>query len=208
MNLEHLGDSLDYWKGEVFRQLRINGWLQDFAVEPMISDEQPWNSQNIRVYRHLLSLEDSEPVFHKNAVFSHQPREAYFTEITHRGDLFLDPDNGITTGEASVKHVCVEDIHSYFRGDFVMDPSLLVFQHAGHDVFANRIKEIVKKVISPENNLDRNLYCCSYECGKVAMLFFSVNRRRMLTIPKIFSNYIGSGGRSNIKIWSRQLLNI
>jgi len=201
MNAEHLGDALDHWKGAIIRQLHTNDWLQEFAVEPMISDQQPWDPQNIRVYRRLLGLHDNEPVFHTNAVFRHQTREAYFAELTHRGDLFLDPDTGIATGAADDAHITLEDIHSLFRGDYVIDRCLVVFQPAARGFFSLRIKEITERVIAAENNLDRDLYCCSYKCGRVAMLFFSVNRGRLLKLPGIFDGFIGSGGSSKIRIW-------
>ena len=201
MNLEHLGDALDHWKGAIFSQLRNNDWFRDFAVDPMITNQTPWDDADTGVYRKLLDLEDNEPVLHANALFSHQTRQQYFKELIHGGDMFLDPDTGIATAPTDAQHVTVDEIHSLFRGDYMEDRTILVFQHAGHDPFAARIEQLAGRVIAPENNLDRDLYCCSYECGRVAMLFLSVNRDRLMSVPKIFSGFIGTGGRSVVRMW-------
>ena len=98
MNLMYLGDALDHWKGSLFESLQREKLVNGFAVDPMASDLSSWRDEDFQLLARLLRI-DSRQVLHHNASLS--DRQAYFDEIKHVGDLFLDPDTGVATGHVS-----------------------------------------------------------------------------------------------------------
>src|SRR6266542_4206536 len=104
MNLTFLGDALDHWKGSLFESLSRAGILRNFAVDPMASDLPAWRPEDFLLFAQLLRVDRSQIVEHQADLGD---RSRYFAEITHSGDLFLDPDTGVATGRpgASRQHL-------------------------------------------------------------------------------------------------------
>src|ERR1700688_2197719 len=96
MNLRYLGDALDHWKGSLFEYLQNATLLRELAVDAMAGDAEQWQLADWKLFANLLRVKEAQVVPHTQLLAV--DRAAYFKEITHRGDLFLDPDTGIATG--------------------------------------------------------------------------------------------------------------
>lgn len=124
MNRKFLGDALDHWKGSLFQSLQAADLLQDFAVDPMATDARPWKPGDFTVFTRLLHVNPSQIVPHRATL---RDRAKYFAEISHHGDLFLDPDTGIATGRVKLAHVSPSEIGDLL--DARTNRLLLVYQH-------------------------------------------------------------------------------
>src|SRR3972149_2504086 len=97
MNLLFLGDALDYWKGALLADLRdarlLNG---SFAVDPMATDLAHWTPPDYELFAQLLRIGPHQILRHRYSLAT--DRIAYFRDLPHAGDLFLDPDTGVATG--------------------------------------------------------------------------------------------------------------
>lgn len=93
--MQFLGDALDHWKGSIFSRLRKAGLLEDFSVDPMLTDSEDWNTADFRLYADLLQVSIDQILRHK--IDLKEDRSKYFAKIEHSGDLFLDPDTGIAS---------------------------------------------------------------------------------------------------------------
>jgi len=134
LNLNFLGDALDHWKGSLFESLQEAQVLQDFAVDPMASDLGSWNSEDFLILARLLRITPAQIIRHQVSL---RERARYFGEISHRGDLFLDPDTGVATRR--VKDHCryVNPPEIGVLLDASPDRLLAVYQH----VRAQRVSE-------------------------------------------------------------------
>ncbi len=183
MNLEFLGDALDYWKGALFASLQKEKVLRDFAADPMPTDQDSWRKEDRELYARLLRIKQSQVIRHKVPL---QERAKYFGEIAHKGDLFLDPDTGVATGRVKQKHISPLDIKKLF--DRSADRLLLIYQHGDRSkpvsLRVQEVTDILGKVIRP-------LSWCSYEATMVAMLFFSFQRARIEQVAKRFRALLG-----------------
>jgi hypothetical protein len=47
MNLTHLGDALDHWKGSLLKRFLSENLLQDFRVDAMLSDRADWTERDL-----------------------------------------------------------------------------------------------------------------------------------------------------------------
>jgi hypothetical protein len=90
-----------------------------------------------------------------------QQRAKYFEEISHNGDVFLDPDIGVATGRVRPTHISPPEI-----GHHLASPPnrlLAVYQHVrGHRV-PSRVDAVLKAV---EKDIGRFTWA-SYESGTV-----------------------------------------
>jgi hypothetical protein len=166
MNLAHLGDALDHWKGSLIEL--IGG--RNVRVVPMFTDDKPWTEQQIEAYARLLHLKP-EDILKGDIVFSGKTRRDYFHDLGEN-DLFLDPDTGIAPdGERAKKgHIRLSEIASLLSGS----PSrmLLIYQHASRNK-----RGLIKKL----NLLRGGLAECdifAYDSGSVGMVFIFRNRER------------------------------
>ena len=73
MNLAHLGDALDHWKGSLIEL--IGG--KNVRVVPMFTDDKPWTEQQIEAYARLLRIRP-EAVLKRDGCFSGKTRTSYF----------------------------------------------------------------------------------------------------------------------------------
>ena len=63
MNSKFLGDEFDHWKGSIIQRLLSEGLLENFSVEPMITDVEPWDENTMSTYIRLLDLLGTVTVF-------------------------------------------------------------------------------------------------------------------------------------------------
>jgi hypothetical protein len=195
MNLRYLGDALDHWKGSPFERLQRARLLRSFAVDAMATDAEDWQSTDLALFADLLRIEQPQILRHKHLL--EIDRRGYFSEITHEGDLFLDPDTGSATGKVgdASQYMFAKEVHGLLTGQ----PArvLAVYQH----IRAQKTRDRLQRVISTVKLPDQPFTCCSYESGTVAMLFFSREDRRIGAIHRHFLDYLGRHAPGRIYRW-------
>jgi hypothetical protein len=98
MNITHLADALDCWKGWLIT--RALPELRDLRVLPMLTDAQAWTDDHHALYAKMMAVPASS-ILLRNVAFTHAARAEYFAqpELTASlgtdADLFVDPDTGI-----------------------------------------------------------------------------------------------------------------
>jgi hypothetical protein len=170
MNLDHLGDALDHWKGSLIEMICTEG----VRVVPMLTDRDRWTEQHVETYARLLHLRP-EDILKKgeNDLFSSKTRDTYFRDVGQH-DLFLDPDTGIAPDDkdAEKKHIRTSEI----AGLLSATPSrmLLIYQHA------SRNKDGLRKKLNLLRSMEglRGCDIFAYDSGAVAMVVISRNRER------------------------------
>jgi len=191
MNVEFLGDALDHWKGSLFRSLRRGDLLLDLAVEPMFSDAGFWKASAVRAYARLLGVPAERIVRHRRGLGD---RDAYFEEIHHSRDLFLDPDTGVAVGaRCDRKHVAPGEVARLLMAE--RHRVVAVYQHSGREEWPSRIRRVVRRVA---RKVDRPLVWSSYQSAAAAMLFFAVGTRRPLAIQAHFARELGAQARHRL----------
>ena len=192
MNLRYLGDALDHWKGSLFERLQRASLLRSFAVDAMATDAEDWQPSDFALFANLLRVEERQILRHKDQL--EIDRGGYFSEITHGGDLFLDPDTGLATGKVGVlsQYLFANEVH----GLLARQPGcvLAVYQH----IRAQKTRDRLQRVISSLKLPDQPFTCCSYESGTVAMLFFSRDAARVEALHQHFVNWLGRHGPGRI----------
>jgi hypothetical protein len=194
MKLEFLGDAFDYWKGALFSRLQREGILVDFMVDPMLTDPENWRTSDFRLYADLLQITEDQILRHERKL--QKERAQYFAEITHTGDLFLDPDTGIDLRHARhnniERYVKVSEIHQLIRGN--LPRVLCIYQH----LRGKKIEDIVRELRLALAEGGTRVYGFSYKTPPVAMLFMSVSRSRIKVLNQYFRNYLGR--HSKVKV--------
>lgn len=184
LNLRYLGDALDHWKGSLFEFLIGERLLQDFVVDPMATDGECWTATDISLFARLLRVRQAQILRHKAALAA---RSAYFAEIQHAGDLFLDPDTGIDTrsGTPIDKYVKASELTVLLNSP----PTrvVAVYQH----VRAQRTCDRVDACLQTLRYGHGRIGWCSYESGNVAMIFLSRNIERTTAISDGFGRLLG-----------------
>lgn len=180
--IKHLGDTADFWKGGMIEDLESSGLLSDLAVDPMIADDAEWQSSTYALYQKLLRINKSQIIVHRKSL--QKNRGEYLNEITHRGDLFFDPNpnTGIRTSSGKPKEhylLPVEIKHAVGHNSTRL---VLVYQHASRDLLRKRVIDVFNHV-RKENP---QIACCSYEAGNAAMVYFSISTSR---IKGIYDRY-------------------
>jgi hypothetical protein len=195
VNLQFLGDALDHWKGSVFEQLQQAGQLKNFMVDAMASDSANWQPEDWSLFAKLLRVTPVQIIDHKESL--NGIRDNYFREVPRSGDIFLDPDTGIQTGK-------VEEPRQYLKPVELAEllgtdkcRLVAVYQH----VRAQRTKDRVAKVLVAVRGLRSDSHCLSYESGTVAMLFFSLDRSRVISLMEFFNKFLGSHTKRRIGLW-------
>jgi len=185
MNLRFLGDALDYWKGSLFFRLQREGILIDFLVDQMLTDPKDWRESDFQLYADLLQIRRGQILQHKRKL--KEEREQYFTEVTHTGDLFLDPDTGITLRYTSriERYIKISEICQLLRGN--LPRILCIYQH----IRGKKTKDRVTALVSAIGKSGAKVYCCSYQTPTVAMLFISARQNRIKPVYEYFKNYLG-----------------
>ena len=193
MNLKYLGDALDHWKGSLFEYLVNEGVLHEFAVDPMASDLLEWDETDYSLFARLLRIKESQIILHRVPL---RDRGRYFAEITHKGDLFLDPDTGIATnrGGKEEQYIRPREVASLL-GD-VPSRLLAVYQH----VRAQKVMVRVDTCIATVAMDIENFGWCSYESGTVAMLFLSRREDRTQVVAKALEYLLGRHAVQRVRV--------
>ncbi|HET9283013.1 MAG TPA: hypothetical protein VFR24_13725 [Candidatus Angelobacter sp.] len=189
MNLRYLGDALDHWKGSLFESLQNANVLANFAVDPMCTDPEAWQSSDFSFYARLLHIRAEQIVRHEHTL---RERKAYFTEIKHQGDLFLDPDTGISTSATNSQYLRPREIGELLER--VFERILVIYQHVRAQKCAIRIDNVISAV---ESRIDRFRWC-SYESPTVAMLFMS-RSSRIHEVVDHFKTILGKHAETRIR---------
>lgn len=186
MDLEHLGDALDYWKGSLFGSLHRSNVLRGFAVDPMASDWPNWKPEDVLLYTCLLRIDKAQLIPHTVCLAS---REQYFGEIKHTGDLFLDPDVGIATGKRKdPQHVIPAEIGPLLSTSGRL---LAVYQHVRGNT-SQRVDQVC-------HVLDEQIAWCSYESPTAAMIFLSRSHQRVAMVTAHFRRLLHGYARRRIR---------
>jgi len=189
MNLRYLGDALDHWKGSLFSILAERELLNDLAVDPMATDQSAWRAEDFELYAMLLRIASTRVLRHQRTLAA---RSAYFAEIRHSGDIFLDPDTGIATGavKAKVQYVEPADVcRLLFSG---MNRAVVVYQHVRAQRTCDRVDAVVRVFPS-------EIRWCSYESGSVAMMFFSMAPWRVEELTGWLNEFLGRHAAGRIR---------
>jgi len=157
----------------------------------MVTNCQPWCEENLQTYERLLHLEQNM-ICHNGTPFLGR-RQDYFAGIQHRGDLFLDPDTGISIGRVSRKHITIQEICNLLNVNHKR--VLMIYQHSARGNFHELLTEIIDNCLRYDEGV---LYYCVYEGGRVAMFFISRNRKRIQAIQNGLRLYINDQGR---RVW-------
>ena len=195
MNLKFLGDALDHWKGSLFQCLCAGQVLHDFAVNPMATDQESWKEADFEAYARLLRITPAQIIRHQ--VTLHE-RAKYFGEIQHQGDLFLDPDTGVTT--PGVKGDRDRYVTPAELGQLLDRPTerlLIIYQH----VRGKRVSDRVDNVVNTLRDEIGNFSGCSYESPTVAMLFLSRLPVRTTSVAEHFETLLGRHADGRIRLF-------
>jgi len=185
MNLTHLGDALDHWKGSLIEL--IGG--KNLRVVPMFTDT--WNAQQIEAYARLLHVRP-EDVLKRDTCFSSKSRKGYCCDLGEY-DLFLDPDTGIAAdNKASEKHVSSTEI----AGLLSVAPSrlLLIYQHASRK--KDGIREKINLLRSAEGLKGCDIF--AYDSGAVSMVVMSRDHERAHEALTRLKNLLGEFASARI----------
>ena len=198
MNLQYLGDALDHWKGSLFEYLQAQCVLRDFAVDPMATDRYEWNEADFSLFARLLRIKRSQIIPHEVSLLS---RPQYFAEITHGGDIFLDPDTGIATSRSSqiAKYVRPPELATLLRS--AHGRVVVVYQHV-------RAQKTCARVDGCLNAIAKEIATgwCSYESSTVAMLFFCDEDERTHNIAKTLKELLGRHAERRVRCGARSRL--
>ena len=194
MNLQFLGDALDYWKGSVFEVLQQSDLLRDFKVDTMASDSEDWQETDHRLYARLLRIDQQQLIAHKNTLSGN--RSKYFKEIPINSDLFLDPDTGFKTGP--VRSLPQYLTPAEFLDLLKPDRIVAVYQHVRAQKTRNRVEEVLK-VLHRETS---GFSCTSYESGTVALLFFCLQNKRIEEIRDYFHELLEKHASKRVGYWN------
>ena len=191
MNLAYLGDVLDHWKGSLFEFLKAERLLRDLAVDPMANDGDKWTADDFALFARLLHVTKSQILRHESPLAT---RVRYFAEITHKGDLFLDPDTGIDTGGGSPidRYVKPRELASLLGADGRV---VAVYQHVRAQKTCVRVDGCLRAIADVVGGAG----WCSYESGTVAMLLLSRDPARTTAIAKGFGRLLGKHAAGRVR---------
>jgi hypothetical protein len=189
MNLKYLGDALDHWKGSLFESLQNANVLRDFSVDPMGTDAESWQSADFALYARLLHVRVEQVIKHLHTL---KDRNAYFAEISHQGDLFLDPDTGVSTSAANNQYLRPRELGQLL--DRATQRMLVVYQHIRAQKCAVRIDNVIWVLESQAGRF----HWCSYESPSVALLFIS-RSPRPLEVTVHFKSILGRHSENRIR---------
>lgn len=195
MRLQFLGDALDHWKGSLFQRLCGEGLLKNLHVEPMITDSRIWTLEELCAYTVLLNIKDRNFILHSDTTFTGN-RLDYFNSIQHQGDLFLDPDTGIATGNPNRRHITIQEIELLLNKN--PNRVLVIYQHTRQGItMSQRVDEVIKSLLREINDIS----CTSYESALVAMIFVSKRKERIKSINRYLHGLLCHAVKNRVRIW-------
>lgn len=194
MNLTHLADALDHWKGSVIRLLRSE--IPDPCVLPMLTDPDNWNFDLFSVYARLLGVDPGMILKKDVQILPDDEREEYFS-IDSQFDLFVDPDTGIGDGRTVPEE----------RDRYIMPPEitglvpnrsprlLLIYQHAPWGEPTRR-PHIIGRVRTLKTIIGKQCVF-AYFAGQVSMVFVSRDSARLNRVRQHLENLLGPVARGD-----------
>lgn len=189
MNLTHLGDALDFWKGSVIGALAGWGHLHDVHVLPMITDSpirEEWRDRHFALYAALLRV-GQERILRQDVDFTAATRAEYFHTGLDVGDIFVDPDTGIEpTTRGGTKHIRRQEIAMLLPEE--ARRIVLVYQHAYRkdDYAAATLKQIVA------DDCLRGCRAFAYKGGSVSMIFIARDATRLGTVRDAMHSFFSA----------------
>jgi hypothetical protein len=179
MNLKHLGDALDHWKGSVMDLVDDN----NLRVLPMLTDQHRWTKNHFDVYAKLLRRKTND-ILKKNVLFPCQTRSDYFTGLPEY-DLFIDPDTGIASDKNRKKeHISAAEIASLLPRS--SSRLLMIYQNR---FVMKEMKETLKRVLAFEGLTEFHLF--AYAAGAVGMVFISRSPKRIAEALTRLRSFLG-----------------
>ena len=181
MNLKHLGDALDFWKGGLIG--RLEGVLNDGHILPMFTDApNAWTPDRLLLYAHLTGMDVSRILRH-DISFRLTNRRNYFDNlpIANHVDLFVDPDTGIEPaggGNCKYKYIKLDELARLLPES--SSRILLVYQHKPRT--KDWPSECLKRTAKALQLEDRCLF--AYNAGDASMIFLSRDGRRLTVVRK------------------------
>ena len=172
MNLNVLGDALDFWKGRLLNRLTSAGLLLNLEVHPLLTDQQEWQDPDFALYAELLMI--LPQAIHPIAGVENTA-----------GDLFLDPNIGVQTSPVPVAEQVnyVTSIEVARLANASPSRVVAVYQHVSRRPVRDRVGAVVARLQAVEPGLS----VCSVESGTVAMLFASRSAERVRSIDQSFA---------------------
>ncbi len=147
-------------------------------MDPMLTDPGSWQAEDFGIYAHLLRIMPAMIIPHEADLHN---RFAYFLEISHKGDLFLDPDIGVATGSVKEppKYIRPSEVNDLLEGS--TNRLLVIYQHVRGNV-AKRVDKVRSRLREKIGTFS----CCSYQSGTAAILFIARKRARTELVAKHF----------------------
>jgi hypothetical protein len=139
-------------------------------------------------------------VQHDRTLFQdRKSRRRYFLNIPRTGDLFLDPDTGITTGDSTHENY-LRPRELFELMETEKDRLVTVYQHSAH---GSKMRERVKSVLAKLAEQKKPFACSSYESNTVALLFFSMTAERTQSVRDCFARLThGTDAANRIGLWN------
>ncbi len=191
MNIKHLGDALDHWKGCIIRLVEAH--LHDLQVVPMFTDPdvvKTWSPKRLLLYAELLHVNASD-ILHRRRRFVSADRESYFAELGgDKCDLFLDPDTGIAPRSGfDEQHIRPGDIAALLPDHATR--VLLIYQHSSRET--NWVDACLRRVVRHEPK--RTCWAFAYGAGDASMVFVARTPGRLKSMRRVLSRFNSASPR-------------
>ena len=179
MNVTHLGDALDFWKGALIDMLSRH--LRNVHVLPMFTDKNvadDWTEGRLRTYARLLRV-DRRRILRSRDRFPTPSRADDFKDLPVAivEDLFVDPDTGVAPeSEGDGRHIRLSELAQLMPPGFKR--IVLVYQHAPRFHRDSNWVDARLKDIAPSSHFS-GCRAFAYDAGSVAMIFVSRDRQRL-----------------------------
>jgi len=158
----------------------------------MASDAPAWELADSQLFARLLRIDERQLVSHHCDLCENRLR--YFAEIPPEGDLFLDPNTGIKTGNVKrlEQYLLPSELFQVLGSD--KERVVVVYQH----VRAKKVRERLEEVLEVVRKNNGRFSCTSYESGTVAFLFVSRSHNRIAKIRDCFLQFLGTHAKNRI----------